>query len=196
MPGSDGHKPDCACPLCRGAARVAERERAEAEQAQTRRDAAWFAVMGAGGPDAVIALARQHGDLPRARRLLAAAGLDADGIIGRWRAEAPQVRQFSSGGDPWGASPDHDERVTTALLRGAGDGELARIRAEVAAEYWQAAAEKTVRRESSVMWRTRDGETVMDGTAAPMGVSLSPAGAPVQTSRVDESVPPLGADHA
>jgi hypothetical protein len=177
-----GHREDCGCPACRGHEVTEARRRAEAEQAQTSRDSAWFAVMNAGGPAAVIAVARRHGDPGRAVRLLTAAGLDTAGITDRYREDAPQQSSSSGGAGPWAGSPDHDPRVTRALLRGASDAELSKIREQVTAEYRQTAAQRAARRQSAVMWRTPSGEAVRDGSGAPPGVSLSPDGAPVQRS--------------
>ncbi len=178
------HKPGCDCKVCRAWQAAEEHRKAAAEAEQTSRDSAWFAVMGAGGADAVVALARRHGDPGRAVRLLTAAGLDAAGITERYRGDAPQQSSSSGGAGPWAGSPDHDERVTAALQRGAGDGELAQLRERVAAEYRQAAAQRAARQQSAVMWRTPSGETVRDGSSAPMGVSLGENGAPVQRSVV------------
>ena len=189
------HKPGCDCKVCRAWQAAEEHRKAAAGAEQTRRDSAWLTVMASGGPDAVIALARRHGDPARAVRLLTAAGLDAAGITERWRADAPQQHSSSGGAGPWAGSPDHDERVTRALVQGASDGELSKIREQVTAEYRQAAVQRAARRQSSAMWATRDGSVLRDGSGVVMGASLGPDGAPAQRSVVHAEVPELGSDH-
>ena len=190
------HKPGCGCKVCLAWQAAEEHRKAAAEAEQTRRDSAWLTVMASGGPDAVLSLARRHGDPGRAVRLLTAAGLDAAGIAERYREDSPRQVSSSGGAGPWAGSPDHDPRITRALLRGASDSELSQLRAEVTAEYRQDAAQRAARRQSSAMWACRDGSVLRDGSGAPPGVSLGSAGQPVQTSRVNESVPPLGSDPA
>lgn len=195
MPDSEGgfpkgHKENCACPACAGHRTAEERHRAEAEQVQTRSDVAWLTVMRAGGPDAVIALARQHGDPQRAVRLLQAGGFDVAGITSRWRAEAPHATQRSSKGNPWAGVPEHSDEAMAALASGGG----AAYRAKVAELTAARDAGKQARQQPAVMWRTRSGELVVDGDAPVMGVSFGPDGAPVQGSRVSTGVPELGSE--
>jgi hypothetical protein len=109
------HKPDCNCPPCVQVRGVREREAAAARLEQTRRDVAWLAVMGQGGPDAVIALARQHGEPERAARLLAAGGFDAAGIMDRYRAEAPHAAQSSSNESMFVHDPEHSPEAMRLL---------------------------------------------------------------------------------
>lgn len=176
MSGLDNHKDNCACPRCQGQARTAERERAEREQAQTRQDAAWFTVMGQGGPDAVLALARQHGDTGRAVRLIKAAGLNAAGISGRWRAEAPA--QVSSGGsNPWTGDPGHSPeamRLLSGYTETDADGNQRHVPGSEQA-YFAKVAELTEAREGQrnqraardrVLWTDRAGQAVTEDNVA------------------------------
>jgi hypothetical protein len=161
------HRDGCDCKVCKAREAAQAQRKAAAELAQTRRDIAWMQVHQAGGPDAA-------------------------GIMGRHRSEAPHVAQRSSSGDPWGGSPDHDERVIRGLLRGVPDAELAKIRAEVAAEYAGKSLERQARQQSAVLWRTRSGELILDGMAPVLGASFGENGAPVQQSAVHADVPELG----
>jgi len=164
----DNHKPGCPCPRCQGKARTAEREAAEREQAQTRSDAAWFTVMAAGGPDAVIALARQHGDMGRAIRLLEAGGFPVADITDRWRAEVPQVRQFSSNANLFADDPEHSPEAMEALRTGG-------------AAAWNAAVERL--REKRAYARAKANAAARAATVTPDGYVglglLSPAVAQV-----------------
>jgi len=199
----DNHKTSCGCGVC------VQRRSAEAHRAaaagleQTRRDAAWMQVMGAGGPDAVLALARQHGDPGRAVRLLQEGGFDVAGITSRWRADG--LRQASAGQSAtaglWASSPDHDSRVVQALLRGASDAELSTIRQQVKAEYDGKAFERQ-RRQDEYYGRT-GAQAVSRGprpmpSMPPMGFAAQDErGVPVQVSRTvpGSGGPPEGAVH-
>jgi hypothetical protein len=92
-------------------------------------------------------------------------------------------------------APAHDSRVTSAILRGAGDAEIGRVLAEVTAEYGQRAVAERQGREQSrgVMWDTPRG-TLHESPAGPMGVSLDLNGYPVQRSAVNADVPPFGSE--
>jgi hypothetical protein len=185
MAGSNGHKPDCGCPLCRGKVRTAERERAEAEQEATVRAVARALVRLAAagplaGPDALRNLVG-HDD---ALRVLRMAGVNPAQAAQGWEEAAPVQRQASAQlNSGYAGDPDHDERVTRALLHGVSDAELAKIRAEVRAEYAGRALER--RRREDVYY----GRDVMP---APAGVSVSERGIPRQRSVVHADVPPLG----
>jgi aminopeptidase N len=178
-------------------AQAGERRRqAEAEQAATVRALARAVVQllargAASGPDVLRSLIGP-GDALRVLRL---AGLNAEVVAGNWDGQAPRQATTQLNGG-WAADPDHDPRVTEVMRRpGATLAEINAVRAQVAAEYAARAAEKAARREPAVLWHTRDGIPVVDGTA-PLGVSLGPGGAPVQSSRVSESVPPLGSEES
>jgi len=170
-------------------AQAGERRRqAQAEQEATHQAVARALVtlMARGslsGPDVLRNLVGP-GD---ALRILRAAGMNAEPVAASWEAATPVQQAQSTGRTAalWSSSPDHDPRMVAVLTRpGVTDAEIAAVRAQVAAEYRQAAAEKAARRQSSgVMWRTRDGEAVTDGTA-PL----------VQSSRVNQAVPPLGSE--
>jgi hypothetical protein len=171
-----------------------QRRRAEAEalatyQAVARALVKLMARGALSGPDALRNLVGP-GD---ALRILRAAGMDAEPVAAGWQADQLPSGPAEHKSSPWASSPDHDPRVAHALVQGASDGELARIRVAVAQEYAQAAAGKAARQQSRVMWHSRHG-AVVDGGTAPLGVSLGPDGAPVQVSRVNESVPPLGSE--
>lgn len=180
MSALDNHKPGCACPRCQGKARTAEREQAEREQAQTRRDTAWFAVMGQGGPDAVIALAVQHGGLDRAGALLEAGGFDAAAIISRWRAKAPH-------GLPLPVARHLNDPEAVEALRTSGIW-AQRARARELAEEDTTARPATLARHDEagrVLWSDRAGNPVFESQAArPMA----------QRSTVNASVPELGSE--
>jgi len=136
----------------------------------TRRDIAYFEVMNMGGPDAVLAKARQWGDPGRAVRLLQAGGFDVTDITSRWRADAAPAQQKSSF---WSQFPDHDPRFTS------GQASLA----DVKAEYEERAAARAA----------RDREYYgLDRAPAAMGVSADELGRPVQRSVINYGVPPLG----
>jgi hypothetical protein len=179
----------------REAERAAQKARDEAEEARAitrrvrRRTARAVVAMAA-------AEARRTGasvpDLLRARlgagdadAILADAGVTAPPEVPRGPAQARS--------SPWAGSPDHDERVVQALVHGASDGELARIRAEVAAEYAGKSLERQARQQSTVMWRTGRGELVMDGAPAVIGASYA-GGVPAQRSQIRTDVPELGSE--
>ena len=63
---------------------------------------------------------------------------------------------------------------------------------QVTAEYGARQRERQAQHQASVMWHTRDGIPVRDGSGVPAGVSLGPDGAPQQRSAVHRDVPPLG----
>jgi hypothetical protein len=84
--------------------------------------------------------------------------------------------------------------VVQAIVKGATDAELNTVRQQVAAEYRAQAAERQARRQSAVMWHTRDGIPVVDGAPAVLGASYGPSGAPVQRSVVNPDVPELGSE--
>ena len=179
-------------PLYGRAKEVAEaaeqRRRAEAELEQTRRDIAWMQVMGAGGPHAVLALARQHGDEGRAVRLLAAGGFDVNEITGRWRAsQAPT--QTSGNPSLFANDPEHDPAAMAALQSGGIAAWNAKVR-ELTEAREAARSQRAAR--GAVMWRTPSGELVVDGASVPAGISPGPDGAPQQRSLVHHDVPPLG----
>jgi hypothetical protein len=134
---------------------------------------------GASGPD----IARRITDPETALQVMDSAGYSARQLAGTWKADqpAPAPAQRSSS---WSSSPDHDERVTRALLHGAPDHELAAIRAEVAAEYAHRAMAK----------QRRDDEFYGRDRPAAIGVSQGPDGAPVQRSTVFRDTPELGSE--
>ena len=191
----NGHKPDCACPACRGAVAAGERRAAEAEQAATVRAVArlgtWMAAQlarsGRSAPD-VLREALGHGD---ALRVLRMAGMDAGQVRGSWEAAEPAVRQASvQHGGGYAGDPDHDERVVALLTRsGTTDAEISQMRRLVAEEYaGKARAAEARRREYYGL----------DQAPAAMGVSMGPDGRgagrdrPQQRSTVHADVPPLG----
>jgi hypothetical protein len=177
--GTAGHRPDCGCTACTRARGGQEYREALAELEQTRRDTAWAAVMAAGGPDAVMALARQHGDPQRAFRLLEAAGMDAAGILDRYRAEAPYVPQTSNNPSLFANDPEHlagyllqPHWVTAEDAEGnpvrqlmppdefAYRREVARLTEVKAQEKADRAARETV------LWRTGTGEVLREDERA------------------------------
>ena len=178
---------------------AAEKARAEAEQARAitravrRRTARAVVAMAAAEArrtgQAVPDLLRARLGAEDAEHILADAGVAAPPAAPR--APVQSAGQSATAG-LWASSPDHDPRVVQALVRGAGDGELSTIRAEVAAEYASRAAERQARQQSNVLWRTGRGELLTDGSPAVLGASYGPSGAPVQTSRADSSVQALG----
>jgi hypothetical protein len=89
----------------------------------------------------------------------------------------------TSVGRSWDQDPDHDRRVIDAIVGNASMAELAEIRRQVAAEYARAAAE---RQPSAVMWRTRGGHQLVDGSGG--------AEAPVQHTVTHDTVPGLATD--
>jgi hypothetical protein len=188
MTGSNGHKPDCGCPLCRGKARTAERERAEAEQEATHQAVARTLVRllarGAlSGPDALRNLVG-HDD---ALRVLRAAGIHPGQAAASWQAEAAPRQATTQLNGGFAGDPDHDPRVTEVMRRpGASWAEINAVRGQLSQEYRAREAEKAARRQSNVMWHTRDGEAVTDGTAPPVQAA----------SRVNQAVPPLGSEEA
>lgn len=191
------HPPDCSCKVCKGVRTAEVRRQAEAEQAATVRAVARALVqlMARGslsGPDALRSLVGHDDSL----RILRMAGMDADTVAGSWQADQPPSGPAEQKSSLWASSPDHDPRVMQAILHGT-DAEVSAIRAAVAQEYKQRAAEKTARQQSSVMWRTpRDGYPegvpVVDGTSVPAGLSPGPDGAPQQRSVVHHGVQELG----
>jgi hypothetical protein len=185
------HKPGCACKVCLSHQAAEAHRKAAAELEATRRDVAWFEVMGQGGPDAVLALARQHGDTGRrAERLLRAGGFDVSTIMDRWRAEAPNVAQSSTNPNLFADDPEHSGEAMEALRTGG----TAAYRAKVAELTAARAAEKQARQQSGVLWRTRDGGVVTDGQAPVIGASYGSGGAPAQRSQVHGNVPELGSE--
>ena len=163
--------------------RQAEAEALATSQAVARALLRLMARGSLSGPDVLRNLVG-HDD---ALRILRAAGMNAEPAAASWQAAAPVQQAQSTGRTAalWASSPDHDPRMVAALTRpGVTDAEIAAVRAQVAAEYAARAAERAARRQSSgVMWRTRDGSVVTDGTAPP-----------VQASRVNQAVPPLGSE--
>ena len=135
------------------------------------------------GPDALRSLVGTDDAL----RMLRMAGMNAEPVAASWEAAAPVQQAQSTGRTAalWASSPDHDPRMLAVLTRpGVTDNEIAAVRAQVAQEYRQRAADKAARRQSNVMWRTRDGEAVTDGSAPPVQAA----------SRVNQAVPPLGSE--
>jgi hypothetical protein len=200
------HKPGCDCKVCQARQAARDQRKAAAELEATRKDAAWMTVMGMGGRDAVIALARQHGDPSRAERLLEAAGLDpADPVqltsgfnqqgepvsvvtvrTGSPVAAPRQQAGTHQSGTPglWASSPDHDPRVMAALLRpGSTDADIARIRAEVIEEYEGRRLERQRRDDD---YYNRTGQHAVNREPRPM-----PAGPPMGFGAVDERGTPV-----
>jgi hypothetical protein len=178
------------------AERAAQKAKTEAEEARAitrrirRRTARAVVAMAAGEcrrtGQAVPDLLRARLGADDADAILADAGVTAPPAVPRGPA---QVKS-----SPWAGSPDHDPRVVQALVHGASDAELAKIRAGVAAEYAGRALERQAQRQSAVMWRTRDGTPVTDGGPAVLGASYGPSGAPVQRSAVHGDVPGPGSE--
>jgi hypothetical protein len=177
-------------PLHGRALQVAEaadrRRQAGAEQAATVRALARAVVQllargPLSGPDALRNLIGPDDAL----RVLRLAGLNADSVAGNWAAQAPQqVTTQLNGG--WAGDPDHDERVIAVLRRpGASMAEISRVRAAVAAEYAERAAEKAHREDEYY------GRTTMP---VAVGVSTDDYGRPVQRELIHHDVPELGSD--
>ena len=180
------HKPDCGCKPCKDRQAAEAHRKAAAELEQARRDAAWMQVMGQGGPDAVLALARQHGDPERARRLLEAGGFPVAEIMDRHRAEAPH-------GLPLHVARQLGQPEAVEALRVHGTwAQRARARELAEEERAARAAEKPAGYDPRVMWRTRGGGLVTDGQAPVMGASIGANGAPVQRSQIHNDVAELG----
>jgi hypothetical protein len=182
------HPADCPCRVCKGVRTADARRQAEAEQEATYQAVARALVklMARGslsGPDVLRNLVG-HDD---ALRILRAAGMNPGQVAASWQAASPVQQAQSTGRTAalWASSPDHDPRMVAALTRpGVTDAEIAAVRAQVAEEYRARSIQQAARRQSSgVMWRTRDGSVVTDGTAPP-----------VQASRVNQAVPPLGSE--
>jgi hypothetical protein len=176
--------------------RQAEREALAAYQAVARGLVLAAArLTGLPGPDALRALFAPLGaeGAVSALTVLRVAGHDAGAQAAAWRAQRPASQSRTAA--MWASSPDHDPRVMEAVARGATDAEISAVRAQVAAEYADRAAERQARSQRSVMWRTRSGEAVADGSGA-MGVSLDDYGAPHQRSLVHRDVPELGSEPA
>lgn len=133
---------------------------------------------GLSGPDVLRRLADDPED---ALAICESAGLDSRAVRASWHDAAPG-RPAQSRSDFWSQFPDHDGDFM------AGRRQLP----DVAAEYDARQRERQAQRQSSVLWRTRDGTPVTDGGVAVIGASFGPSGAPVQRSVVSESVPPLG----
>lgn len=89
----------------------------------------------------------------------------------------------TSVGRSWDQDPDHDQRVIDAIVGNASMQELSAIRRQVAAEYARAAAE---RQPSAVLWRTRNGQQLVDGSGGPEP--------PVQHTTVHQAVSGLATD--
>jgi hypothetical protein len=183
---TNGHKPDCACPLCAGKARTAEREAAEADQAATVRAVArlgaWMAAQlarqgGGSAPDVL----RQALGPSDALRVLRMAGQDAGQVAAGWAAAAPVIRQESAQHNSgYAGDPDHDVRVTALLQRGASWAELNAVRAEVRDEY---AGRAVQRQRQADVYYGRD-QTPEAFPAGPDGLN--------QRSVVHTGVPELG----
>jgi hypothetical protein len=210
-----GHKPDCGCAPCRAARQgdinrlEAERhelaaERARLEQAASKYRAAVRFVMGAmamltsqPASDAVASVASRLRGTPldfSVAEVLDAAGVHAAGPADSWGAEAGrQASSQSAVKAMFAASPEHDPRVTQAILAGASDAEVSRLLAEVVQEYGERQAERKARQVPGVLWNTRSGP-LMESGWAPVGVSLGPDGAPRQRSVTHADVAPLGAE--
>jgi hypothetical protein len=161
------HKPDCGCASCSSSRQRQAREAEEARQAEQ---------------------AEQEPGRPHP--------WPSSAQIAAMLQEPARGGPAQSTSSPWSGSPDHDERVTRALVRDASDSELSTIRQQVAAEYRDRAAGRQAQRQSGVMWRTRTGELVTDGSPAVIGASYGPSGAPVQRSQVNPNVPELGSEQA
>ena len=159
----------------RAAAMAAERS---VVRAQSRALLALLAQPGGlPGPDV---LRRVLSDPEDAMAICASAGLNPAAVQARWADTAPAA-PAQSRSDFWGQFPDHNED----FLRGT------RSLADVTAEHEQRQVARAARRESPVLWRTRDGGAVTDGEPAVMGASFGPGGAPVQRSAVHADVPEL-----
>jgi hypothetical protein len=139
-------------------------------------------------PDALAALGAQAGNGGRedSLRVLRASGLDPDLQAERWAAEAPLRMQASSKAGSLWDDPEHDPRVTEAVLAGWPMAEVADLVAQITAERArlkdEAAAALPV--PPDVLWTTRDGRPVRE---SPQARPLMP-----QRSIVRKSVPPLG----
>jgi hypothetical protein len=133
---------------------------------------------GVSGPD----VARSITDTGTALQVMDSAGSGARQLAARWREDVPAAGPAQRRSSSWAGSPDHDPRVTRALLTGASDADLARIRAEVQAEYAGLARQKAARADA---YYGRD-------NPAALGVSTGPGGVPVQQSVTHYDVQELG----
>jgi hypothetical protein len=163
------------------AAQQASRRSAQLE-AHGRAIVALAALVGRQGGQSGAEVLRRITDSETALTVLDSVGYGARQLAETWQADQPSspgpAQRRSSA---WAGSPDHDERVTYALVHGASDAELAKIRAEVAAEYAGKAAEKAARDRDYYGLRP-----------AAIGVSQGLDGAPLQRSAVRHDVPELG----
>ena len=135
---------------------------------------------------------------------LAYAGVaDTSRIAARWDEEQAEregraPKQVTTTRNDLDDDPRHDERVTAAIMRGAGTDELRRILGQVTAEYRERvtreAAEATDR--TNFMWiDSRTGQPQYGNrVAVPLGVASDHDGNPRQRSQVNGSVAPLGSE--
>jgi hypothetical protein len=139
-------------------------------------------------PDALAALAARDGadGQADALRALRCAGVNPEPQRQRWAEQAPVQRQASSRtGDLWADSPDHDPRVTQAIMAGQSGAAVQDIIRQVTEERRAAKEGAAETARSGVLWTTRDGEEVRESPSR--ATPLMP-----QRSVVRRDVAPLG----
>jgi hypothetical protein len=144
----------------------------------------------------------------RALAFLEAAGWSAhkvEQIGAKWEADRRErersvsqqtIRSYGSNGGYQG-DPMHDERVVSAVMRGAPAAELHQIAGTVTREYREQAAEaaRQAARTQNVLWQGRDGPVVGNQVSVPLGVASDPrTGNPRQVSVVHRGVAELGSE--
>ena len=166
------------------AAAVAAREDVAAVARMVCRLAA--RATGLPAPDAMAALGAQAGATGQddALRVLRAAGHVPDVQAQRWAAEATVQAQASTG-PGWGNDPEHHPEVTALLLSGAPMADVQEKIREVAGRMAREREERQLAARPGMLWETRDGVPVMDGSR------VRP---PRQTSVVHNDVPELGSE--
>jgi hypothetical protein len=147
------------------------------------------ALGGIPAPDALASLGVQAGNGGRedSLRVLRAAGIDPAPQARRWAEEAPLRMQASSRpGNLYAGDPEHDPRVTEAVLAGQPLDYVADLIAQITAERQRERDEAAAAAPLApgVLWETRDGRSVRE---SPQARPLMP-----QRSIVRKSVPPLG----
>ena len=132
---------------------------------------------------------RRITDAETALTVVDSAGSGARQLAGTWQGDAPaQQAGTHQSGTPalWASSPDHDPRVLQALQRGS-DADVARVLAEVTAEYDARRLERQ-HRDDEYYGRTGDRAVIRQERPmpAPPPMAFAPRderGVPVQVSR-------------